>query len=563
MRFTLTILYLFSFFVLKAESKGKQIDSLSNKDYTELQNLFYNNLKNISNAKKYAIEILKKAKKEKDTIKIADGYHNLFMISTPDISIKYVDSIIELTKNLSHINYPSRGYLNKGVLLQNNKRLNVAFDYYVKAKYYAEKNNNDLHKVAANLNIAQLKLLIGNEREALKVFKSNYDFFQKKDISTKFHRPYIGTLQGLAFVYNKNRQLDSAKIYINEGLRKISKNKEKYGYSGLLLANGINSYHEGSYNKAIDTLKKLLSIPLQLEYEVTLAETNLFLAKSYNKINKPKISYEYLEKVNELVDSTNYTTNTREAFEMLLNIHKKRNNTEKQLEVLEKMIVLDSIANVNNTKLNIDIYQKYDSQKLISEKNKLLGNIKKQKKRSIVVSIILGIVILGFAFFLYRNYSKRLYYKKKFEALINDQSIDKGLETEKPTNLSKSIDLPEEIIEDILEKIKTFEEKNKFIDSKLTLTKLAKKFGTNSTYLSKIINHYKGQNFANYINDLRIDYAIEQLKTNPNYRKYTLKSIGEEIGFNNIQSFSKAFYKKTGIKPSFFLKELDNQNIKK
>ncbi|WP_159025502.1 AraC family transcriptional regulator [Aquimarina sp. Aq78] len=43
------------------------------------------------------------------------------------------------------------------------------------------------------------------------------------------------------------------------------------------------------------------------------------------------------------------------------------------------------------------------------------------------------------------------------------------------------------------------------------------------------------------------------------YRKYTVQAIAQEIGFNNSEAFSKAFYKKTGIYPSYFIKKLEKQ----
>lgn len=72
------------------------------------------------------------------------------------------------------------------------------------------------------------------------------------------------------------------------------------------------------------------------------------------------------------------------------------------------------------------------------------------------------------------------------------------------------------------------------------------------------MNEYKGKNFTNYINDLRIEYFIKEYKKNPKYSKYTIKFLGEEMGFNNAQSFSKAFLKKTGIKLSVFIKNTQN-----
>ena len=44
------------------------------------------------------------------------------------------------------------------------------------------------------------------------------------------------------------------------------------------------------------------------------------------------------------------------------------------------------------------------------------------------------------------------------------------------------------------------------------------------------------------------------------FRQYTIHALALEFGFNNAESFSTAFDKKTGIKPSFFIKNL---NIKK
>ena len=101
-----------------------------------------------------------------------------------------------------------------------------------------------------------------------------------------------------------------------------------------------------------------------------------------------------------------------------------------------------------------------------------------------------------------------------------------------------------------------FEAENKFLSNEVSLNEMAKNFSTNSTYLSKVINLKKDKNFSQYINDLRIDYSIQLLETNPKFRKYTIKAIASECGFKSAESFSKGFYKKHGIYPSYFLKQL-------
>jgi AraC-like DNA-binding protein len=47
------------------------------------------------------------------------------------------------------------------------------------------------------------------------------------------------------------------------------------------------------------------------------------------------------------------------------------------------------------------------------------------------------------------------------------------------------------------------------------------------------------------------------------YLTLNMEGIAKEVGFNTAESFSKAFYKRTGMKPSFFINELKKKNLKK
>ena len=110
---------------------------------------------------------------------------------------------------------------------------------------------------------------------------------------------------------------------------------------------------------------------------------------------------------------------------------------------------------------------------------------------------------------------------------------------------------------EIIPEFVNFEKENEFISKELNLNSLAKKINTNASYLSKVINHHKKSSFSQYLSDLRISYTLDQLKQNPTYRKYTVKAIAQEVGFKTAESFSKAFQKQTGLKPSYFIKELE------
>jgi AraC-like DNA-binding protein len=71
--------------------------------------------------------------------------------------------------------------------------------------------------------------------------------------------------------------------------------------------------------------------------------------------------------------------------------------------------------------------------------------------------------------------------------------------------------------------------------------------------LSKIINIHYEKNFSSYINDLRINYLLKELKTNPSLKTYTIKALAKKIGFGSTEAFSKTFKKHTNMSPSIYL----------
>ena len=121
-------------------------------------------------------------------------------------------------------------------------------------------------------------------------------------------------------------------------------------------------------------------------------------------------------------------------------------------------------------------------------------------------------------------------------------------------NTVKTVDLSKEKAVEILKKLDEFEKNKGYLEANINQIDFARKLETNSTYLSKTINQYKNKNFSQYINDLRIEHTITRLSEDKKFRNYSIKAISEEVGFSNSESFSKAFLKKTGYQPSYFIK---------
>ncbi|WP_288954742.1 helix-turn-helix domain-containing protein [uncultured Polaribacter sp.] len=157
-----------------------------------------------------------------------------------------------------------------------------------------------------------------------------------------------------------------------------------------------------------------------------------------------------------------------------------------------------------------------------------------------------------------RVLNERKYLRKQMNSKISIEIQDNLNEDNlNEDNLNEdNLTISKDIIDSVLVGLELFEKKQEYLSKKITLNLLARKLNTNANYLSKIINHYKKKSFPNYLNTLRINNIVKQLKKDQIIRKFTIKAIAQEAGFNNSDSFSKVFFKMKGVKPSDFIRNL-------
>lgn len=93
----------------------------------------------------------------------------------------------------------------------------------------------------------------------------------------------------------------------------------------------------------------------------------------------------------------------------------------------------------------------------------------------------------------------------------------------------------------------------RYLDSNLSLEKLAQEQKMSVSHLSKVINTCGDYNFSDYINSLRVEQA-KKLLSDSNFDKYTNVSIGLECGFNSKSTFYSAFKKFTSTTPTEYRK---------
>ena len=108
-----------------------------------------------------------------------------------------------------------------------------------------------------------------------------------------------------------------------------------------------------------------------------------------------------------------------------------------------------------------------------------------------------------------------------------------------------SPDLMDEMKEKIVNII-VMQKKNK--DKDYSAKKLAEDLGTNTRYVSAVVNVRFHMNYASFINKYRIEEAMSIL-VDKRYQKLRMEEVSDMVGFANRQSFYASFYKIMGMTP--------------
>lgn len=564
-----TFLFLFTFFFNFFFAQNETIDSLRLFSYEELKNKFnsYD-----ENNKKFEARIiskyyLEKAKKAKDILEIAEGYNLIHFNEDFPSALQYIDSLALVTKNLKGNLYPARTYIIKGNLYYKYNNLRAALDNYILGLEYAKKQKNAKQIAYANMNIAYLNSYMGRNAEAAKTFR--YYLYNAKNLSESDRNQMRVSLINCYIEINK---LDSAKILIQEGLNSRFTNNNKYSVSQYLYLSGWTNLKLKKYKIATTELSKSYT------YFSSINDNNAnyvlySLGKSYDGLKDKEKVVQYFTILDSNVKKTNITfPELREAYIYLIDYYKENNNKEKQLYYIERFLEVDKKLDEQFQYLSTELPKKYDTPNLLQEKEDIINDLR-NRKTFLYVSVSILILILLLLTYLYYNAKKtEKKHRKIAQDLINsieNRNYDAPQVKSDTTPLQDTVQseiqdkitktTPEDITQYILKELEIFESKELFLKNGITSASLAKNIKTNTTYLSEVINTQKGKNFAAYLNDLRINYALNKLIKDKKFRSYKLSAVAKELGYNNEQAFSLAFKKKTGTTLSIYIKEIEKK----
>lgn len=538
-----------------------QQQDLSSASFDYLIAKIFEHEENDSLKNRFADAYLKKAKQINAFDETSIGYYIKGISTNFPSSVKYLDSVLQLGKAHGSQKYFPETFLEYGNALYDNGNYSDAFRFYLNAKKNSDSLGRQDISYAANINIAYLKEVSGDYSGAKDIYLENSQILESLFEGDLLIEKQLSNYHALAYAYLKLDQIDSMSFYNQLGYFLSSKTTDESYPAIFRLVGGISQYESKKYASARDSILQVL-IPFEIAKDTfNLAYSYMYLGKiALERFDTVK-AIQNLEKAHYLIEAQeSKIPDLSDIYKSLWTINKVAGNTEKELQYLTSYIEYETELTNEFKELYPAINKEYDIPNLISEKESVISRLnEKNSSKTFLISLLLLLSLAIMASAIYQS-KRRTYYKSKVEEVIRnlEEKNNRGNNTER----LKVSGISEEVVKEILQKLDYFEQHNQFLDNALTLNRLAEKFETNSSYLSKVVNTYKDSSFSKYLSALRIEYIIKELVANQQMRNYTVKAIAREAGFNNAESFSRAFREKAKIYPSAFIKTINTETKK-
>lgn len=494
-----------------------------------------------------------KARSENNWGEMVQGYKNYLHRSEGGARLAYVDSMVLTAKSARDSNLIGSAYLTKGIVFYSAKQYKGALDNYLLADQFLVGTDDAYLQFKLKYNIALVKYYTEHFDEAIVLLNACRDYFKGKSIPG-----YLNTLLLLGRCHQRMKNYGLSHTMNVHGMSE----GKRLGNTALALyfvqSEGINHAMEGNYPLAVDLLDSSLQF-IRTKGNDFANEVlgEFYLGKSYWGSGQREKAVEYFKQVDASFSERGYMkTELLDTYVHLTEHYAALGNQELQLVYLKRNIDAFEFMRSQSKYLDDKIKDGYDLKGIQREKQRierLLGVRERQKSMAIVAVIFLFVLLLGVAYKYKRN---RSIYQKRFEEILKGQIPPLEKPNRPPLVPSHSLDISQEKIDGVLARLERFEGKQDFLDRKMSASKLAVIAEVNGKYLSQIMAHYKGKRVMEYINDLRVDHIIDQMKQDRKLAYYSNGSLAEVAGFNSERTFVNAFRSRLGITPIFFMRRL-------
>lgn len=478
--------------------------------------------------------------------------------------LKYADSAIGAATHTADPALISKAYLGRGIVYYFNYRnYNKALHEYLSASEFAEKSGDPylLHKVKYHIGV--VRNYLGYYREAIPYFGECSRFFAAH-IKSAVHpairynntRGYLNSLHQMSMSYRyleRYQKVDSLIQRAEPFLNNPDFSQEK-GY--FLKEKGIAAFRQLHYRQGIDYLLAATKLGIEIKDDGMLAVAWYYIGKSYLKLNDSPTGIVYLKKVDSLFKRNKLALpEVHASYELLLKNADRDTKPEEAAYYIGQLLKSDSILKADVPYLSSRIFREYDAKALHHEKEKLL-KAKNFGDGIIVFSLVISAVLVTFLIRAHVQEKKISVAYRKLQLRL--QTAAQTPETLPALrDLSRKMEYPPEIVEEVLQKLRSFEERHGFTNPDVTMASLGAELGITKNHLSYVINEYKKMNFRTYLAHLRIQYITTLMNSDTEtlYLRVGNEALAEACGLRSRQQFSRLFREINGITPADFISQ--------
>ena len=463
-----------------------------------------------------------------------------------------------------------------GITYVQAEQYNEALDFFIEALKLAEREKNDRGVYISCTNIGTVFAYTKDYSNALYYYRKSYDaalkakdsnsqaktlinivgtYFEMDDAANarRYNELFIKTsmddlklkhyytLYNNAVVARLEKKYDMARYYYEQAMKHLPEEIPSNGVIHLIDLGHI-SMDEGHEDEAISFFLKALAEAAGLGQHRSVIEACEQLTIAYEKTGDKERAEYYKNKALATSDTLfnqqqlNFSKSRLTDFERDKNQrHIDSLNTSLNISLVVMafvaLLLLLSMAFIlvirrKNKTLT-------DSYELLIEKNKDLSKQAEQSKN------------------LREQYLSAL---DRIEEIENDASSEKPAIAQSPHLNDQQMTRLAKRITAIMEDVDTIS------DPDFSQSRLVELTGSNSTYVSNVINNVFGKNFKTLLNEYRIREACKRLVDKEHYGNLTIEAIYRELGYVSPTVFINAFKKVNGMTPSQYQKLARAQN---
>lgn len=516
-----------------------------------------------------------KAQQEKNSLKEYQGLEKKVFLISESKALSLTEDLVNIGKKIKNDSLIERALLIKSSFLYANRDFKHALNYSIEAEEYNLKSNNQYNLNSTRIDIGNIYFHSRDYQKALSYFLKAKDYFQhKKDYN--HIRGYINSLYCLNRTYWQLKNIDSLSSTIKESEQNIEllkSNHKALENAYLNYVKGGLSFLQNNYVLAQQNFEKALPFIQESEDFTNEHVIYLYLGKIAWQQNQKQKAIDYFIKIDELFKTKKFLNyELRETYDYLIAYYKETNQPKLQLQATENLIALNQQFEKEQQNITNTLHYELETKKLEYDRDTLQKQLKINQNTFSFWIIILGTTLLLLTFYSYWQYIQKKKSRQSFNNLLNEilaneqqypnfslkREKDKSAVSKDFQDTSKELSFTEQRL---LNELDRFEKEKRYLNP-IKLDDLAESLGTNRNTLSKILNTHK-EGFSSYINKLRIQQALTDLTHKSNLRKHSMQELAEMYGFSNSKTFTNQFKSETGLTPSYFIEQLELNDIKK